>query len=404
MEGVTGRFPLLGAAGALAVCLVLNGCSSARSHPRVVDAGIVAVAPSGQSEASPPPEEASRPPDAPAVAEAPEEPASEPAAEPEEAVPRPPLPSGAEREKPLLRDLCRQGQTEEGPFDESRRRLGETFCTATLWFDGLFGGLPDVESARAVSGRVELSGLHTDFEGFDGRARLRLKYELPNLQRRVRLYLGREDPELIADRHEGFAIRSAVFGLQTEDEWLAGLGYSPPGRFLKRVDIGIGARIKSAPEVFVKARYRRNLFLGPRDVWRFRETWFYENRDRFGATTSFDWDRVLRPDLVVRWGNVGTVSQGSDGLEWRTAMVLYKNLRGARAVAGELFERGATGAEVKLREYGARGIYRQPIGAPYLFGDLIVGYTWPRERPHERRDGSMMVGLGVELMFGQDGY
>jgi hypothetical protein len=287
------------------------------------------------------------------------------------------------------------------PLDESRRRLSETFCSATLWFDGLFGGIPNVENARSVTGRVELSGLHTEFDGMDGRVRLRLKYELPNLERRVALYLGREDSDVVADRQEGFAIRSAVFGLQNEDEWLAGLGYSPPGRYLKRIDFGVGARVKSAPEVFVRARYRRNFFLGASDVWRFRETWFYENRDHFGATTSLDWDRVLRPDLLFRWGNIGTISQGSEGLEWRTAMVLYKNLRGARAVAAELFERGATDAEVKIREFGARAIYRQPVGAPYLFGDLIVGYTWPRELPGQKREGSMMMGIGVELLFGQ---
>jgi hypothetical protein len=84
--------------------------------------------------------------------------------------------------------------------------------------------------------------------------------------------------------------------------------------------------------------------------------------------------------------------------------VLYKNLRGARAVAGELFSRGTTDAEVKIQEYGARAIYRQPVGAPYLFGDFVVGYTWPREEPGQKREGSLMVGLGVELLFGRWPY
>jgi hypothetical protein len=393
---------LAAAMGALVAGLALTGCAG-RAKPVVVDAGIRPVEPSviGQAEVPPPPSEA------PPAAEPGDVTASEVAVEPAETTlaegavlsAPPPVPAPAAQS---LRDLCQQeNDPADLPFDDSRRRLAETFCSATLWFDGLFGGTPDVNSARSVNGRVELSGLHTDFYGLDGKVRLRLSYELPNLQRRVRLFLGREDRDVIADRHEGLAIRSAVFGLETEDEWLAGLGYSPPGRYFRRVDVGVGAKVKTASEVFVKARYRRNFFLGTRDVWRFRETLFYENRDRFGATTSLDWDRVLRNDLLVRWGNVGTVSQESQGLEWRSAMVLYHNLRGTRAVAGEVFWRGATGADVRLREYGARGIYRQPIGAPYLFGDLIIGYTWPRERPHQKREGSMMVGLGVELLFGQ---
>lgn len=314
-------------------------------------------------------------------------------------------PAPTPRTEPSLHDLCRQERGEEDFLDESRRMLAETFCGATLWFDGLFGGTPDVRNARGVSGRVELSALHTDFAGFDGKARVRLNYDLPNLERRVRFFLGRDERSSVAaDRQEGFAIRSSVFGLEDRDEWLAGLGYRPPGRFLQRVDFGVGARLKTSPEVFAQTRYRRNFFLGRNDVWRFRETVFWENRDGFGSTTSMDWDRVLRRDLLLRWGNVGTISEASDGLEWRSAIVLYKNLRGLRAVAGELFARGATDAEVSFRELGARAVYRQPLRARYFFGDLIVGYTWPKERRDQQREGSAMIGLGVELLFGHGPY
>ncbi len=316
-----------------------------------------------------------------------------------------PAPGATRAAEPSLRELCRRSAGESGILDESRRLLSETFCDATLWFDGLFGDAPDVRNARAVSGRVELSTLHTDFQGYDVRPRLHLNYELPNLERRVRFVIGRDDrTDVTADRREGFAIRSAVFGLQDQDEWLAGLGYSPPGRFFKRLEFGVGGRLKTAPEVFAHARYRRNVFVGDRDDWRFRETVFWENRDGLGSTTSLDWDHVLQHDLLLRWGTVGTTSQGTDGLEWRSAMVLYQNLRQARAIAGELFLRGATRAEVPLREYGARAIYRQPLGVEYLFGDLIVGYTWPREERDKPRNGSMMVGLSLELLFGQEPY
>jgi hypothetical protein len=306
--------------------------------------------------------------------------------------------------EPSLHDLCHQPD-EEGFIDESRRLLTETFCGAALWFDGLFGGQADVATARAISGRVELSVLHSDFHGFDYKGRLRLNYELPNLERRVRLFLGREeDDQFIADRQEGFAIRSSVFGLEGEERWLAGLGYSPPGRYLNKLDVRLGGRIKSAPEIFSQLRYRQNVFVGEQDVWRFRETVFWENRDGFGSTTSLDWDRVLRSDLILRWGNVGTISEATEGLAWRSAALVYHNLArwNQAAIAGEVFVRGETDAEVSLREYGTRAIFRQPVGKPYLFGELIVGYTWPRERAGQPRDGSPMIGVGLELLFGRD--
>ncbi len=277
------------------------------------------------------------------------------AVEPPGAESEPTTPARAQQQKTSLRELCRQ-EPASGFVNESRRLLAETFCGATLWFDGLFGGAPDVRNARATSGRIELSGLHTEFHGFDERVRLRLNYDLPNMERRVRLMLGRDDPEVIkTDRQEGFAIRSSVFGLEDRDEWLAGLGYRPPGRYLERVDFGIGARVKSSPEVFVQGRYRRNFFLGPNDIWRFRETVFWENRDGFGSTTGLDWDRVLRHDLLVRWGNVGTVSEATEGLEWRSALVLYHNLRGrAAATISQPACAGGCRPHVPLREWVAR--------------------------------------------------
>jgi hypothetical protein len=304
---------------------------------------------------------------------------------------------------PGLRDLCRQETGSTELLDETRQLLEETFCSASLWFDGLLGGEPDLRSAREVAGRVELSTLYTEFEGLDVKGRLRLRYNLPTLERRVNVFLGRDDrDEFVEDRREGFAIRSSVFGLETQERWLAGLGYSPPGRWASKVDFRVGARLKSAPEVFAQTRYRHNVFRGTRDVWRFRETVFWENREGFGSTTSLDFDRVLRRDLLLRWGNVGTVSESTEGMTWRTAALAYHNLRHSRAVVGELFLRGATRAEVKLSEYGTRAVYRQPVGKPYLFGELIAGYTWPREERDQPREGSAMLGLGMELLFGRE--
>jgi hypothetical protein len=320
--------------------------------------------------------------------------------------PPPPTEAPAESEK-SLRELCRQRTPEEeAMLDRSRRVLAETFCGATLWFDGLFGGEPDVENARAVSGRVELSTIYSEADGTDPKARLRLKYDLPNLENRVNLFLGRDDrDDVVQGREEGFAIRSSVFGVETEDRWLAGLGYSPPGRWSERVDFRVGGRLSSAPELFLQGRLRRNFFLGDRSVWRLRETAFYENRDGFGFTSSADFDYVLRRRLLFRWGTVGTFSEVTEGLYWRSTALLYQNLGSRSAVAYELFIRGATEAEVELREFGARAVYRQPLlRREWLYGEVITGYTWPRYERDEPREGSAVIGFGLELLFGSNPY
>lgn len=306
--------------------------------------------------------------------------------------------------KPSLRELCRFETDSSATVDEARRRLQETFCSATLWFDGLFGAKPDVANARRISGRVELSGLYSKSEGTDLKARLRLRYELPNLNRRVNIFLGRTDErELIEDRYEGLPIRSAFFGLADQDEWLGGLGYAPPGRWAERLDIRVGVRLSTASELFTQARYRRNFFLGERSVLRLRETLFYTNRaDGFGGTSSVDVDHLLGPSRLLRFGAVATLSQDTEGTRWRTALMLFQNLERRRAILYQAFVRGETANEVPIQEYGAQGVLRLPLGRTWLFANLTGGYTWPRKQREDPRDGSFLVGFGVELHFGED--
>lgn len=288
--------------------------------------------------------------------------------------------------------------------DAAQRRLFETLCSASLWFDGLFGERRNLAAAHGASGRIELSVLESEYEGTKFKARGSVRVDFPNLDERVHAFLGRDDEEdFIRDRTEGLALRSQFINVETNEGWLAGLGYGLPGSFRQRTDFRVGGKLGSRPKIFVQGRHRRNWILDRQNIWRFRETLFWTNRDGFGSTTSVDYDHIFRRSMLLRWANVGTISEESRGLEWRTAALLYQDLPGHRAVAYETFLRGWTEGEISIREYGARAIYRQSLlGRDWLAGELIVGYSWPRERRYERRDGSLAFGLGVELHFGRD--
>lgn len=289
-------------------------------------------------------------------------------------------------------------------IDRARRRLYETTCSAALWFDGLFGESGDVAAARDVYGRVELSLVESEFHGVERRTKLNVRVKLPTMEERLEAFVGREDQEeFIQDRNEGFALRTQFPGLEQDEDWIAGLGYGLPGDYRKRTDFRVGGKISTAPEIFAQARHKRNWFVGTRNLLHARGTLFWTNRDGFGTTNSFDYDRVLTPKLLLRWGTVGTYSEVTRGIDWRSAMILYRNLRERRAVAYEMFVRGRTDAEVPLREYGWRAVYRRPIlGRDWLFGELIYGYAWPRERLTEARAGSYLFGFGLELLFGRE--
>jgi len=384
------------ALGVLTSWLLLSGCASQRGAPAPAPAG-------GVAPPSPPPVVA-----APEAADAQAPPASAGAgAATGEVQPSPVATPQGPRPKLTLREICRQPKPGEEAFiDAARRRVQETVCGANLWFDGLFGGPPDIQNARAVSGVLEGSDLYSESKRNALKLRLRANYDLANLKNRVNLFLGRGDErEVIEDRIEGLAVRSSIFGLDSRDEWLAGLGYSPPGRLGDRFDFRLGARIKSSPEVYVQGRYRRDVSVGEKSAIRFRETVFWENRrDGFGSTTRVDVDRLINPRLLLRWANVATVSQSTEGSLWRTSFLVYQNLDHRRALLYQAFVRGETAADVPLREYGTQVVFRMPIGRTWLFGNFTAGYSWPRFERVDRREGSALAGFGIELLFGKDPY
>lgn len=300
---------------------------------------------------------------------------------------------------------CREAaEPDEGALEATRRRLYKTLCGAAVWFDGLFGGDEASAELQNVRGRVELSTQYSEYWGFRARGRLRVRADLPQFERRLHAFVGREDEdEFVADRSEGLALRSQFFEIESEDRWVAGLGYGLPGSYRQKNDVRVGARVRlDDPDVFVQLRHRRNWFLGERSAWRFRETLFYTVQDGFGSTTSVDFDHILNRKLLGRWANVGTYSEATAGVRWRSAVIFYRSLREHRALAQETYVRGETDREVPLREYGLRLVYRRPIlGRDWLYGELVGGYGWVREKRHEPRQGSALVGFGIDLLFGR---
>lgn len=300
---------------------------------------------------------------------------------------------------------CARGSSSVEPMvDSAQRKLYEMLCGAALWFDGLFGERRDIQAARGVSGRLEISFFNSEYEGTRLKSRGNVRVDFPNLEHRMHAFLGRDDEDdFISDRTEGLALRSQFLDVETDEGWLAGLDYGLPGSYKRRTDFRVGGKLGSEPKIFAQARHRRNWIIDRRNLWHFRETIFWTNRDGFGSTTSVDYDHILRRSMLFRWANIGTISEETKGLEWRTAFLLYQDLPGHRAMGYETFLRGWTEGPVSIREYGARLIFRQSLlGREWLNGEVVLGYSWPRELLLERRDGSFAFGLGVEMRFGPD--
>ena len=299
---------------------------------------------------------------------------------------------------------CRANEEEQvAVLDGASDAVQETVCGAALWFDGLFGER-DLASARSAHGRIELSTAHSEFEGEEVRVRFDASVDLPAFQRRLSAFVGRDNEDEVAqDRAEGLGLRSQANQLDRVEDWFAGLGYKLRDDWNIRSELRVGVRGVAHPEAFAQVRNTFVAYEDDDDRIALRGTPFVNNIDGLGFTARTDFDHALTMTTLVRWDSIATVAEDIPGMQWRTALLLYQNLRRLRALAFELFERGQTAAPEPLTEYGARVIYRQPFFDGRLFGEVVAGYSWPRVDPALEREGSAGITAGIELPFGSRG-
>lgn len=308
------------------------------------------------------------------------------------------LPTADETSTPSLAERGRDS------VDKTGERLQNMLDSSSRWVDDLFAGDREqaLPSARKPYGSVELSNNWSKFYGNRMRLRFDARVDLPALQNRLSGFIGRNnDEDFIRDRSDNVLLRSRFPRVETQDQWLAGLGYSLPKNDVWWADFRVGAHRLVGTELFVQARGRYNAYADARNLVHLRLTPFWTTREGFGITSGADYSHVFGERLLFRWGNIGTVSESRQDLDWRSTLTLYQAVGQYSGLAHELFVRGETGDDVPLHEYGLRSTLRHPLLARRLYGEWVVGYSYPREDRSDQRSGSVQLGLGVEMPFGQ---
>lgn len=308
-------------------------------------------------------------------------------------------------DRPLdpLRLCDQQAPGNEEAIARTRRRVEEMVCTASMWFDGLFGDRYYVSESRKVNGTLELSENYSQFYGNEVRLRFNAQVALPNLNRHLSAFIGRDDSDdFIKDRFDNSTLRNNFPTVDDHEKVFAGLGYSLPGSERFDTNFRAGVRGLAHPEAFMQARARYNVYADDNDLVSVRVTPFYTTQERLGVTAGADYSHVLNQKMLFRFGNVGTRSQTTKGLDWRSTITVYQALPRIRSgLAYELFIRGETEDDVPLREYGVQTTFRHPMFGGKLYGEWVLGYSFPREDLDDRRQGSYLTGVSVQMPFGR---
>jgi len=276
-------------------------------------------------------------------------------------------------------------------------------CSTVSWFDGLFGSRPFENEYRNTHGTVAVGGKWSQRESFDKTLRFRARVYFPQISNQFNAFVGRADrTEVVNESQTELFDMPTPLSVSGNESVFMGLGFNEKMKKRGSFDFDAGVRISEPLDPYVRGSYRFTRPVGERDLLRFRENIFWQEREGFGTSALVEWNHVFNKTNLLRWSTSGTFSQNSIGIRWYSETYYYHLVNTNRAFAYQLFATGSSRYEVPVTDYGASVIFRQRIFRKWLFVELRAGLDWPRYALVEERKANPNGALVFDMRFGRE--
>ena len=299
------------------------------------------------------------------------------------------------RQQRLMEVSCRDDEGRpESWLDLTHSYINQRLCEPAAWFDGFFGD-PRTLEENPVGNFIRLrnAARWDETEGLKYRASVRANLILPRLSERVRLLVAR-DEDL-----EGEYPDTSAFD-NPENRTRLGLRYIASEQARSRFDVDGTVRLDGGSlNPRVRGRYRYVRALSDRSLGRFTQSAFWEREEGFGLTTRLDWEWLPNRDRLVRWSARGTWSEESDGIDWRTGLVSFRQLDTRSALRAEVGAWGYTEPEFETEEYFVALRYRRQFLRHWLFWEIEPEHAWPKDFDTGERRSDWRLTFTIEIQF-----
>ncbi|HUP24071.1 MAG TPA: hypothetical protein VNB06_14150, partial [Thermoanaerobaculia bacterium] len=298
-------------------------------------------------------------------------------------------------------DTCRQPAGGSW-IDWLQRNVYRSVCLTALWFDDLFGDERVGGEREGTWGRVSAGAAWDEHDELDGRFRLRVRLALPRMERRLHAVIGRDEPEREVAVGPGGGEWIPEAFRETDRDWLTGLEYKPVRGDRHDIDVGVGVRLSTPVDPYLRVRYRLQQPLASRWLLRHQVAPFWRNSTQLGLGTRTDFDHSLHQGLLLRLSTAAQITARSEGVEWQAGPTLFQRLGEGRAIAYRLIGEGTTDAP-ETSVYRLETLLRQRLHREWLVLELQPRLEWRHPVPEEPRELVPGFGVGVEMRFGDRG-
>lgn len=290
---------------------------------------------------------------------------------------------------------------EEGNWiDWLNRKVTKSVCGSARWFDSFFGTQREFEDRDSTFGRLGVGAFWDEDDGVDAEFRFRAKINLPNLDDRWQASFGRGSADEVLDG--GGAISPGDDYFDDETEWLIGFGYHFTVGNRSRLAPSIGASWSSGLDPYVRVRYTYQVPWGERRQFRLRLIPQWQESKGYGYSVRATIDRTIAEKLLSRWEfTVKDFEERFVGFRYAAFVNLFHKLSPKNALWYRLGLLSESNLPHEPQDIGLLIRWRTTVYKEILVVESLVGTTF-RQRPQERsRDPELLLGLLLELKFGQ---
>ncbi|GAB4171786.1 MAG: hypothetical protein Kow0020_06640 [Wenzhouxiangellaceae bacterium] len=303
-----------------------------------------------------------------------------------------------DRIKRVVERSCRDEEGRpESWLDRTHAYLSRKLCEPAAWFDGFFGDPRALEETPVGSFfRVRNSLIWDQTKDFGHDIRVSANLSLPNVSDRIRLLVSRDEGD---DPGQGTA-DDISRDADEDDQTRLGLRFLLGNRGRAQFDIDGTVKVSGGglnPRARARMRYTQGL---SRDTLaRWTQTVFWERKDGFGTTSRADWEWLPDALTLVRLTGRGTVSEDSDGVDWRTGLIGFRQLGRRTAIRSELGGIGHTDPDFEAEEWFVNFRFRRTFLRDWLFYELQPEHAWPLDPETGKRRSDWRFIFTIEIQF-----
>lgn len=255
----------------------------------------------------------------------------------------------------------------------------------------------DDDQGRVSDGMLSLSLLRREGHGVEPSVHANARFELPGLQRRAHLFIGRDNErDVVTDQPQALSRQQRLLPQSAEQtSMLAGVGVA----LARALDLRLGVRGGLKP--YAQARWRRRWepdVLQPGGA-ELRQTFFWSVGDHLGSTTALVLERGLSPSLALHSISAATITQAVPKVQWNSTLGASRAFGAQRRLSLDALAGGGQTPGVGLSTVGLQLRWEQPLHQDWLQGELVIGRYWPRQDASSDLTRGWALGFTVRMRF-----